>query len=52
MQNQNEARPLARDIARELTEEEANLITGAAKDKILRTNATGANGDDPADPGI
>ena len=42
-------RPLARELARELTPEEAALISGGRIGNT--THATGPNGDDPADPG-
>lgn len=45
---QHEARPLARELARELTAEETQAISGG---RPFYTNATGPNGDDPADPG-
>lgn len=41
-------RPLARQAARELTPEEIQAIAGG---RPHHTNATGANGDDPSDPG-
>ncbi|MCF7223143.1 hypothetical protein [Marilutibacter chinensis] len=43
------ARPLARQVARELTATEIDAIAGGKADT---THATGPNGDDPADPGI
>lgn len=43
-----QARPLARELARELTAEETQAISGG---RPYYTNATGPNGDDPADPG-
>ena len=42
-------RPLARELARELTSEEAALIAGGRIGDT--THATGPNGDDPSDPG-
>ena len=42
-------RPLARNLARELTPEEVAQIAGGRGDT---THATGPNGDDPSDPGI
>ncbi len=41
-------RPIARNVARELTPYEIEKISGG---KPTTTNATGPNGDDPADPG-
>lgn len=42
-------RPIARSLARELTAEETEMVTGG---KIpAHTHATGPNGDDPGDPG-
>ncbi|WP_242107013.1 hypothetical protein [Luteimonas aquatica] len=50
--NQNDktesTRPLARNVARELTPAEIAAIAGGRPDT---THATGPNGDDPADPG-
>ncbi len=49
-QSQTEAvRPLARKLARELSAEEMAMVAGA---RPLHTHATGANGDDPSDPGF
>lgn len=48
MTTNKDTRPFARETARELTQEEIQDITGG---KGYSTNATGANGDDPADPG-
>lgn len=48
--SQNNARPLAREVARELTAEEMQVISGG-RPPVYHTNATGVNGDDPADPG-
>ena len=45
-----QARPLARELARELTAEETRAISGG-RPPLNHTNATGPNGDDPADPG-
>ena len=45
--DQEQARPLARDIARELSPAEIEEISGG---KAYRTRATGPNGDDPSDP--
>lgn len=42
-------RPLGRKLARELTAEEMAKIAGG---RDMHTHATGANGDDPADPGF
>ena len=42
--------PLARELARELTAEETRAISGG-RPPLNHTNATGPNGDDPADPG-
>lgn len=42
------ARPFARVAARELTQTEMEAIAGG---RPSSTNATGPNGDDPADPG-
>ena len=44
------ARPVAREVARELTAEETQIISGG-RPPVHHTHATGANGDDPADPG-
>ncbi len=41
-------RPIARNVARELSPHEIEKISGG---KPTTTNATGPNGDDPADPG-
>ena len=46
--NATQARPFARLAARELTPAEIDAVSGA---KPVTTHATGANGDDPADPG-
>lgn len=48
MKNQSKTRPLARNVARELTAEEAKLISGG---RPLHTHATGPRGDDPGDRG-
>lgn len=42
-------RPLGRELARELSFEEASLISGGRIGNT--THATGPNGDDPGDPG-
>lgn len=42
-------RPLGRRLARELSAEEIATIAGA---RPGHTHATGANGDDPSDPGF
>ena len=48
-QNEKEApRPLARNVARELTPAEIENVAGG---RPYTTHATGPNGDDPADPG-
>lgn len=52
---EKEVRPFARVAARELSREEIDVIAGGV---IIggrggeHTHATGANGDDPGDPGI
>lgn len=45
------ARPIAREAARELTPEEVARISGG-KPPVNHTHATGPNGDDPADTGV
>ncbi|MBP6750776.1 MAG: hypothetical protein KA144_14155 [Xanthomonadaceae bacterium] len=42
-------RPLARNVARELTPQEVEKIAGGRIP--YHTHATGPNGDDPGDPG-
>jgi hypothetical protein len=46
-------RPLARSVARELTAQEIENISGGAfkYNPPIHTHATGPNGDDPGDPG-
>ena len=46
-----QARPLARTTARELTREEIDVIAGG-RPPPNHTHATGPNGDDPADTGV
>jgi len=46
--NSETSRPLARNVARELTPAEIEAIAGG---RPATTHATGPNGDDPADPG-
>lgn len=41
-------RPIARNVARELSPQEIEKIAGG---RPHTTHATGPNGDDPADPG-
>jgi len=41
-------RPIARSVARELSQQEIEKISGG---RPSTTHATGPNGDDPADPG-
>lgn len=41
-------RPIARNVARELSQQEIEKISGG---RPTTTNATGPNGDDPGDPG-
>lgn len=49
---QDEIRPFARVAARELSQEEIAIIAGGdLKKGGVHTHATGANGDDPGDPG-
>jgi hypothetical protein len=49
---QDDVRPFARIAARELSQEEvATIAGGGLKKGGDHTHATGANGDDPGDPG-
>lgn len=41
-------RPIARNVARELSQQEIEKISGG---RPSTTHATGPNGDDPGDPG-
>lgn len=50
-QKDQTARPFARVAARELTKEEIEVIAGG-RPPPDHTHATGANGDDPSDPGV
>ena len=51
MNNQDQqARPLARVVSRELTREEIELVAGGRRPPN-HTDATGPGGDDPGDPG-
>lgn len=43
------ARPVARNVARELSSEEIAAVSGG---KPMTTHQTGPTGDDPADPGV
>lgn len=47
----DQARPFARVAARELTRDELETVAGG-RPPPNHTHATGANGDDPADPGV
>lgn len=53
MKQEKEVRPFARVAARELSQEEINAIAGGVRPigGGEHTHATGANGDDPGDPG-
>lgn len=42
------ARPVARNVARELSSEEISAVSGG---RPITTHQTGPGGDDPADPG-
>jgi hypothetical protein len=42
-------RPIARTVARELSQEEIEQVAGGKFP--IHTHATGPNGDDPGDPG-
>ncbi|MFZ5637474.1 MAG: hypothetical protein ACOY82_12920 [Pseudomonadota bacterium] len=47
--SQDAARPLARTVARELSPQEIEKVSGGRIP--IHTHATGPNGDDPGDPG-